>query len=67
MQKYYISLENKPCNIQPNLKRKQKLTEIRSWNSWAKNVPVRPLAPRRRTPVELYPIFNSPPDKIEKE
>jgi len=28
-----------------------------SWNnSWVKNLHVRPLAPRRRTPGQLYPI-----------
>ena len=26
-------------------------------NSWVKNLPVRPLAPRRKTPGQLYPAF----------
>ena len=30
--------------------------EMGSWNnSWVKNLPVRPLAPRRKTPGQLYP------------
>ena len=30
-------------------------------NSWVKNLPVRPLAPRRKTPGQLYPAFNDLP------
>ena len=29
-------------------------------NSWVKNLPVRPLAPRRKTPGQLYPAFRPP-------
>ena len=29
-------------------------------NSWVKNLPVRPLAPRRKTPGQLYPTFRPP-------
>ena len=42
---------------------KQKLFEV-EWglwnNSWVKNLPVRPLAPRRKTPVQLYPHSMTP-------
>ena len=41
-----------------------KLTEMGSWNnSWVKNLPVRPLAPSRKTPGQLYPINNGPQGK----
>ena len=30
-------------------------------NSWVKNLPVRPLAPRRKTPGQLYPAFSDLP------
>ena len=40
----------------------QKLTEMGD-NSWVKNLPVRPLAPRRKTPGQLYPINSGPPGK----
>ena len=34
------------------------LSEWGLWNnSWVKNLPVRPLAPRRKTPGQLYPAF----------
>ena len=33
-----------------------------SWNnSWVKNLPVRPLAPRRKTPGQLYPMKKTVP------
>ena len=32
-----------------------------------KNLPVRPLAPRRKTPGQLYPIFNGPPGKTKEK
>ena len=36
--------------------------EWRLWNnSWVKNLPVRPLAPRRKTPGQLYSAFNGQP------
>ena len=33
-------------------------------NSWVKNLPVRPLAPRRKTPGQLYPAFNDLPGRV---
>ena len=40
---------------------KKKLCEWGLWNnSWVKNLPVRPLAPRRKTPRQLYPTFRPP-------
>ena len=34
------------------------LSEWGLWNnSWVKNLPVRPLAPRRKPPGQLYPAF----------
>ena len=37
------------------------LSEWGLWNnSWVKNLPVRPLAPRRKTPGQLYPAFRPP-------
>ena len=40
---------------------KEMLCEWGLWdNSWVKNLPVRPLAPRRRTPGQLYPTFRPP-------
>ena len=37
------------------------LSEWGLWNnSWVKNLPVRPLAPRRKTPGQLYPTFRPP-------
>ena len=34
---------------------------MESWNnSWMKNLPVRPLTPRRKTPGQLYPISEVP-------
>ena len=40
---------------------KKMLSEWGLWNnSWVKNLPVRPLAPRRKTPGQLYPSFRSP-------
>ena len=39
----------------------KKLIEWGLWNnSWVKNLPVRPLAPRRKTPGQLYPTFRPP-------
>ena len=39
-------------------------TEMGLWNnSWVKNLPVRPLAPRRKTAGQQYPIFDGPPGK----
>ena len=36
-----------------------KLTDMRLWNSsWVKNLPVRPVTPRRKTPGQLYTIYN---------
>ena len=35
-------------------------------NSWVKNLPVRPLAPRRKTPGQLYPAFKWPPGLGQK-
>ena len=41
-----------------------KLIEMGSRNnSWVENLPLRPLAPRRKTPGQLYPIKNGPPGK----
>ena len=52
-----------PGNIQLQMTN-QKLTEMGSWNNiWVKNLPVRPLVLRRKTPGQLYPINNGPPDK----
>ena len=48
---------------------KQKLFEVERglWNnSWVKNLPVRPLAPRRKTPVQLYPPFYDLPGSVRK-
>ena len=46
---------------------KQKLFEV-EWglwnNSWVKNLPVRPLAPGRKTPVQLYPSFYDLPGLV---
>ena len=40
---------------------KKMLCEWGLWNnSWVKNLPVRPLAPRRKTPGQLYPTFRPP-------
>ena len=40
---------------------KKILSEWGLWNnSWVKNLPVRPLAPRRKTPGQLYPTFRPP-------
>ena len=40
---------------------KEMLCEWGLWdNSWVKNLPVRPLAPRRKTPGQLYPTFRPP-------
>ena len=40
---------------------KKKLIERGLWNSsWVKNLPVRPLAPGRKTPGQLYPAFRPP-------
>ena len=40
---------------------KEMLCEWGMWdNSWVKNLSVRPLAPRRRTPGQLYPTFRPP-------
>ena len=37
------------------------LSEWGLWNnSWVKNLPVRPLAPRRKTPGQLCPAFRPP-------
>ena len=48
---------------------KQKLFEA-EWglwnNSWVKNLPVRPLAPRRKTLVQLYPSFYDLPGLVRK-
>ena len=39
----------------------KKFSEWGLWNnSWVKNLPVRPLAPRRKTPGQLYPAFRPP-------
>ena len=40
---------------------KKMLCEWGLWNnSWVKNLPVRPLAPGRKTPGQLYPTFRPP-------
>ena len=40
---------------------KKKLCEWGLWNnSWVKNRPIRPLAPKRKTPGQLYPTFRPP-------
>ena len=45
---------------------KEMLCEWGLWNnSWVKNFPVRPLAPTRRTPGQLYPTFR-PPGQSQK-
>ena len=49
---------------------KQKLFEA-EWglwnNSWVKNLPVRPLAPRRKTPVQLNPSFYDLPGLVSNK
>ena len=40
---------------------KKMLCEWALWNnSWVKNLPIRPLAPRRKTPGQLTPTFRPP-------
>ena len=40
---------------------KKMLSEWGLWNnSWVKNLPVRPLAPWRKTPGQLYRTFRPP-------
>ena len=62
---YHRNVIYNPSNIQLQKTRSQaKKIEMGLWNnSWVKNLPVRPLAPRRKTPGQLYPIKNGPPGK----
>jgi len=52
---YYKSLVK---DYKAKIKAISRLSELGLWNnSWVKNLPVRPLAPRRKTPGQLYPMF----------
>jgi len=58
MQAVYLAKDYTAKNIKEiNCQSEQGL-----WNnSWVKNLPVRPLAPRRKTPGQLYPMFKDLP------
>ena len=61
---YHRNVIYNPSNIQVQKQLDRKLNKLGSWNnSWVKNLSVRPLAPRRKTPDQLYPIKKRSPGK----
>jgi len=56
------NIYNKSLDYKANFKQIRSKPEQGLWNnSWVKNLPVCPLAPRRKTPGQLYPVFKGLP------